>query len=72
MNSYVIIPIEELTDSMIENSLNDVNTIRYSLNGSKVILKFNSPFPDIMQGYIKYNNEQILQIINNSEWNPEI
>ena len=64
--TYVIVPTDEITDSMYDSSLNDV--IRYSLDQSKAILKFNTPFPDVAKGYKKYSHEEILEELQGSEW----
>jgi len=67
--TYIIINKEDITDSMINASLNNSNALRFTADGSRTILKFNTKFPDIMKGYIKYTYNEILTQIAKPEWN---
>lgn len=67
-STYVIIPTVDITDEMVEQSVNEPATIRYSVDGSKALLKFTTPFPSSTKGYIKYTHIQILQQLAQAEW----
>lgn len=69
--TYVIVPTEELTDTMISYSINESEYIRYSLDNSKAILKYSSKFPDVAKGYVKYSHKEILIELTKSEWLEE-
>ena len=69
---YVIINTEDITDSMIEASLNDSDTLRYTADGSRAILKFNTKFPDVMKSYKKHTHDEILIQLRKPEWNQMI
>lgn len=67
---YVIIPANDLTESMIEESCNQKYTFRTSLDESKVILKFCMKYPNTVSGYPKYSHTEILEYLatNSAEW----
>ena len=66
--TYIIVPVEDVINEMIEESLNESNTLRYSLDGSKVIIKYNSKFPNSAKGYTKYTHDQIILELQKPEW----
>lgn len=68
--TYIIVNIEDLTDSMVEISLSALDTLRYTLDKSKVILKFSTPFPDVMAGHLKYTHAEILVEVAKLAWQP--
>jgi len=72
MRSYVIINIIDITDEMIHDSLNTEQSYRTSLDGTKAVLKFPTPHPNVMSGHIKYSEEEILEILAGPEWTEEI
>ena len=67
--TYVIIPVDEIIDIMVDTSLNNNDSIRYSIDGSLAILKFTTKFPGVMQGYKKYTHIEILNELIKPEWN---
>lgn len=71
---YVIISINDITDTMVEESLNDPASIKRSIDGTQAILKFDSFFPDTVEGYVKYNHEEIMVYLttNTVDWNVGI
>ena len=44
------------------------NTVRYSLDGSKFLLKFTGDTPSFLEGKQSYNYSEIINILNSSEW----
>ena len=72
-NTYVVIETKNVTQSMIDESLNSSDpedTFRKSLDCTCSILKFHEKHPNTMSGYIKYNHSEILKFIadNSDEW----
>jgi hypothetical protein len=67
---YVVLNTNEIKMSMVDESLNSVECIRTSLDGSKSILKFCCKFPETMSGHTKLTHEQIRIYLetNNIEW----
>ena len=72
MKSYVIINVIDITDRMIHDSLNTAASFRKSLDNTKGILKFDTPYPDIMAGYIKHTEAEILILLEGPEWTEEV
>tara|TARA_R110002020_G_scaffold731_4_gene3640 strand:+ start:5797 stop:6030 length:234 start_codon:yes stop_codon:yes gene_type:complete len=66
--NYVIINKEDLDlvdfEMVIEDS---VDSLRYSLDGKKTILKFKGITPEFLQGKEIYNLDKIIEIIGNSD-----
>lgn len=65
---YTIVNEENITHTMIGESLNSEGSYRKSLDGSKGVLKFTNHHPDSMAGYIKHSLEDILVIMNGPDW----
>ena len=72
VNTFVIVPTVDLTDTMIAASLNILQTIRQSVDGSKSLLKFPGiSCPDVCAGYVKYRYSEIIVILQEAEWTEE-
>jgi hypothetical protein len=69
MKTYVIIDASEAVnvdfDSVIENN---INTLRYSLDGTKTFVKFEGDTPSFLIGEPQYNHAEILNILSGPEW----
>ena len=52
-------------DSVIENN---INTLRYSLDGTKTFVKFEGDTPSFLIGEPQYNHTDILNILSGPEW----
>ena len=67
--TYVIIDASEAVnvdfDSVIENN---INTLRYSLDGTKTFVKFEGDTPSFLIGEPQYNHAEILSILREPEW----
>ena len=63
---YIILPAAKISDidfnKIYETSL---NTIRYKLDNSEFIVKFQGSTPEFLDGYDEYTHSEILEIINN-------
>ena len=70
---YVIINVSDVAsvdfDQVIETS---PDTLRYSLDGTKTFVKFYGDTPSFLIGETQYTREEILNILNGSEWSPEL
>jgi hypothetical protein len=72
INTYIIIPTVDLTDNMINESLNTPTTFRKSIDESKSLLKFHGTcYPVTCAGYEKYSYEEIIIILSGEEWTAE-
>ena len=67
-NTYIIIPVVDITQLKINESLNAAKTYRISLDGTKGILKFNLLHPNTMASHTKYSYNEILNILLQPEW----
>lgn len=69
---YVIITKEEIInvnfDEVLETS---ENTLRFSLDNNKALLKFTGETPTFLEGKQTYNYSEIMNILNSSEWAQE-
>lgn len=68
MTIYCIIPVEDITNEMIDEAINSSDTLRYSLDGALAILKFDTPFPNSAKGHQKYSLEDILGVLQSEDW----
>ena len=69
---YVIITASEVSSIDFSKVLEtSASTLRHSLNGSKVLLKYNGDQPSFLSGKTEYNYEDIIEILDGSEWYEE-
>ena len=72
MRTYVIIDASEITnvdfDKVLETS---ADTLRYSVDGSKVLLKYEGTQPFFVLGKTEYSKEEILSILSGPEWTSD-
>ena len=76
MATYVILNTTEITDqdSVIDFSqlLNRNSTmLRYSLDGSKAVVKYNGNQPSFLNGKTTYTHQEILVEMAKSTWTEE-
>jgi len=73
MKNYVIIDASDVSsvdfDQVLQTS---TDTLRYSLDGSKALLKYEGTQPFFLLGKTEYTHEEILSILSGTEWTPEI
>ena len=77
MITYVIINTTEITDeeSVIDFSklLNrNAAMLRYSVDGTKAIVKYNSEQPDFLNGKTTYTHSEIKAVMQTDEWASNI
>ena len=69
MRTYVIIDASEVSsvdfDQVLQTS---ADTLRYSVDGSKALLKYEGPQPSFLLVKTEYNHEEILSILSGPEW----
>jgi hypothetical protein len=67
--TYIILTSADLSNvdysQVLETS---ENTVRYSLDGSKFLLKFEGNTPTFLEGKETFNYSEIMNILNSSEW----
>lgn len=67
--TYVILDASEVSnvdfDQVIQTS---ADKLRYSLDGSKFVVKFEGDTPSFLIGEPQYTQEEILSILDGSEW----
>jgi hypothetical protein len=72
MRTYVILDSSEVGnvdfDQVIQRS---ANTLRYSLDGTKTIVKYEGTQPSFLLGKTEYTHEEILNIVSGPEWSSE-
>mgnify|MGYP003628305675 CR=1 FL=1 len=68
--TYVILEAEDVShidfNQVVETN---IDTLRYSVDGTKAIVKFKGATPDFLVGKTKHTHEEILIIVGTSEWN---
>ncbi|QDP62845.1 MAG: hypothetical protein Unbinned579contig1003_40 [Prokaryotic dsDNA virus sp.] len=66
---YVILLTEELANVEFSQILEtSENTLRYSLDNNQFLVKFEGETPAFLSGKLQYNYEEILEILNSSQW----
>tara|TARA_R100001443_G_scaffold108121_2_gene118338 strand:- start:512 stop:733 length:222 start_codon:yes stop_codon:yes gene_type:complete len=71
MKQYIIIDVSELDNlNFDELATTSKETARRSLDGTKAIVSFYKT-PDYFAFATTYTNEELLELINNTDWNEE-
>jgi len=69
MKTYVILDASEVAnvdfDKVMQTS---ADTLRYSIDGSKFLLKFDGDTPSFLDGNTQYTHAEILSILSGPEW----
>ena len=69
MRKYVIINASEVSEvdfnQVIEQAADD---LRYSVDGSKAVVKFEGDTPSFLIGETQYAWSEIIDVLNTSEW----
>lgn len=72
MRTYVIIDASEVSSVDFDQVLQaDADKLRYSVDGSKALLKYEGTQPFFLLGKTEYNQEEILSILSGPEWSSE-
>lgn len=70
--TYVIVDATELDNvdfSQVKQS--SAIKLRYSLDGSKFLLKFEGDTPSFLEGKTQYTHSEILSILAGAEWSSD-
>ena len=68
--TYIILEDTEVSSINFNEVIEDnIDTLRYSVDGTKTIVKFKGTTPDFLDGKTQYTHEEILIIVGTSEWN---
>lgn len=69
MRTYVILNTSELSSVDFEQVLQDsADSLRYSVDGSKFLLKFEGDTPSFLEDKTQYSHSEILSILSGPEW----
>ena len=72
MRKYVIIDTTEVSsinfDQVVETS---VDTICYSVDGTKTFVKYEGEQPSFLSGKTEYTHSEILAILSGEEWTSD-
>ena len=72
MRTYCIINSSEVSsvdfDQVLQTS---ADTLRYSVDGSKALLKYEGDQPSFLSGKQEYTHEEILTILSGAEWTSD-
>lgn len=70
--TYAIVPAADVTSARIQVCLEtNMDSVRYSLDMSLAVLKYNEPTPLEMLGYTAYTHVQILVVVTGPGWQEE-
>jgi tetrahydromethanopterin S-methyltransferase subunit E len=68
--NYVIVPSSELSSVDFSEVIESESTLRYSLDNSKFIVKYEGEQPSFAFGLTKYNRSEMKAIVSGAEWTP--
>jgi hypothetical protein len=72
MRKYVIINADEVNSVDFNQVLNtSANMLRWSLDDTKTIIKYEGTQPFFLLGKTEYTHEEILSILSGPEWTSE-
>ena len=70
--TYVILDASEVdTVNFDEVMQTSADKLRYSLDGSKFVVKYEGTQPFFLLGKTEYNHEEILSILSGPEWSSD-
>ena len=67
--TYIIIEsseVENIDFGLVQET--SLDTLRYSLDGTKTFVKFEGDKPSFLSGFDSYTHSEILGVLNNNEW----
>ena len=72
MRTYVIIDASEVSSVDFNQVLQtSSDTLRYSVDGSKALLKYEGDQPSFLSGKQEYTHSEILAILATDEWTSD-
>jgi len=67
--TYVILDVVDLEEFDFSDVLNiSKDYLRYNLTGDKALVKYEGDTPESLKDKVKYTHEEILTIVNGSDW----
>jgi len=71
-HTYVIIDATEVASVDFNSVLNtSADMLRYSVDGTKTVVKYEGTQPFFLLGKTEYTHEEILSILSGPEWTSE-
>jgi hypothetical protein len=72
MKNYVIIDASDVSSVDFDQVLQTSDdTLRYSVDGSKALLKYEGTQPSFLSGKTEYTHSEILTILSGDEWTSD-
>jgi len=72
MRTYVIIDASEVSSVDFSQVLQtSADTLRYSVDGSQALLKYEDGQPSFLWGKTEYTHAEILEVLATDEWTPD-
>ena len=71
MRKYIIVNSSEVSNLDFSQLVDSSETSRYSLDGSKILVRFKGDTPSFLIGETQYTHAEILSILAGAEWTPE-
>lgn len=68
MRTYVITDATEASSFDFSKLVDSIDTVRYNLDNSKVLARFEGDTPSFLIGEPQYTQEEILPIVDGPEW----
>jgi hypothetical protein len=65
---WCIIPTLDKDNIDFSQVIENETTLRYSLDGTKFIVKYDGEQPSTLTGYTEYSHSEILTILAGSDW----
>ena len=67
---YVIVPTSELSSVDFSQVIESESSLRYSIDSSKFIVKYEGSQPSFLSGKTEYTQSEMLTIVAGSDWSP--
>ena len=68
MRTYVIADTSEVSGFNFDDLVDEESTSRYSLDGSKILARYEGEQPSFLSGKTAYTHSEILTILAGEEW----
>ena len=72
MRTYVITDATEASSFDFSKLVDSIDTVRYNLDNSKVLARFEGDTPSFLIGESQYTQEEILPIVDGPEWSADL
>lgn len=71
MKTFIIIDSLEVASVDFNQVFEDsIDTLRYSIDGTKTFVKFEGDTPSFLDGKTQYSHAEMRSILNGDEWRP--